>query len=225
MKCYTIAQVVNYVNMHKDFFRITKERACWADCTGFFRVSKLSTHEMKFFEFCKLDHTAQVFLPEAVKKSDLKKALKLTQNTKFTDFFDDASPEWTFMQVTPNRMLVFDQIVKNSMPKVEQKPTEVEELKTKIKELEEKLAKYNSTTERTICNYMTIKNGIATIHSDSLVCKSALHVFTDTYAEREQVRIEDVIEQYQQLAAVHNDIAANLKRAKFDGANYVQCKP
>ena len=154
MKCYTIAQVVNYVNMHKDFFGITKERACWADCTVPFRVSKLSTHyNMQLFELFTRDNTAQVFLPAAVKKSDFKKALKLTQNTKFTDFFD-GNQEWCFMQVTPNRMLVFDQIVKNTMPKVEQKPSEVEELKARIKELEGQLAQIKKVESRVLTPYM-----------------------------------------------------------------------
>ena len=219
MKCYTIAQVVNYVNMHKDFFGITKERACWADCTGFFRVSKLTTHEMQLFEFRKFDHTAQVFLPEAVKKSDLKKALKLTQNTKFTDFFDDVNQGWTFMQVTPNRMLVFDQIVKNSTPKVEQKPTEVEELKARIKELEGQLAQTKKAEPRVLTSYMTLDDDhVVHIDTNNPLGKLIYHykLTANWFYD-----IDEAIDSCEKVALGLNTLCAELKRAKANNATHV----
>lgn len=218
MKCYTIAQVVNYVNMHKDFFGITKERACWADCTGFFRVSKLSTHEMQLFEFRKFDHTAQVFLPEAVKKSDLKKALKLTQNTKFTDFFD-GDQNWEFMQVTPNRMLVFDQIVKNSMPKVEQKPTEVEELKARIKELEGQLAQAKKAEPRVLTSYMTLDDDhVVHIDTNNPLGKLIYHykLTANWFYD-----IDEAIDSCEKVALGLNTLCAELKRAKANNATHI----
>ena len=218
MKSYTIAQVVNYVNMHKDFFGITKERACWADCTGFFRVSKLSTHEMQLFEFRKFDHTAQVFLPEAVKKSDLKKALKLTQNTKFTDFFD-GDQNWEFMQVTPNRMLVFDQIVKNSMPKVEQKPTEVEELKARIKELEGQLAQAKKAEPRVLTSYMTLDDDhVVHIDTNNPLGKLIYHykLTANWFYD-----IDEAIDSCEKVALGLNTLCAELKRAKANNATHI----
>lgn len=219
MKSYTIAQVVNYVNMHKDFFGITKERACWADCTGFFRVSKLSTHEMQLFEFCKLDHTAQIFLPEAVKKSDLKKALKLTRNTKFTDFFDGVNQAWTFMQVTPNRMLVFDQIVKNSMPKVEQKPTEVEELKARIKELEGQLAQVKKAEPRVLTSYMTLDDDHV-VHIDTTNPLGKL-IYHYKLTNNKFYDIDEAIDHCEKVALGLNTLCAELKRAKANNATHI----
>ena len=220
MKCYTIAQVVNYVNMHKDFFGITKERACWTDCTGLFRVSKLSTqYEMQLFEFCKMDHTAQVFLPAAVKKSDLKKALNITKNTKFTDFFDITEQEWCFMQVTPNRMLVFDQIVKNTMPKVEHKPTEVEELKARIKELEGQLAQAKKAEPRVLTSYMTLDDDhVVHIDTNNPLGKLIYHyrVTNNTFYD-----IDEAIDSCEKVALGLNTLCAELKRAKANNAAYI----
>ena len=218
MKCYTIAQVVNYVNMHKDFFDITKERACWADCTGLFRVSKLNTNEMQLFEFCKMDHTAQVFLPVAIKKSDLKKALKLTQNTKFNDFFD-GNEDWAFMQVTPNRMLVFDQIVKNSMPKVEQKPTEVEELKARIKELEGQLAQVKKAEPRVLTSYMTLDDDhVVHIDTNNPLGKLIYHYKLTT---NKFYDIDEAIDHCEKVALGLNTLCAELKRAKANSATHI----
>ena len=219
MKCYTIAQVVNYVNMHKDFFGITKERACWADCTGFFRVSKLTTHEMRLFEFRKFDHTAQVFLPEAVKKSDLKKALKLTQNTKFTDFFD-GDQNWAFMQVTPNRMLVFDQIMQNTMPKEEvQKPTEVEELKARIKELEGQLAQAKKAKPRVLTSYMTLDDDhVVHIDTTNPLGKLIYHYKLTT---NKFYDLDEAIDHCEKVALGLNTLCAELKRAKANNATHI----
>lgn len=219
MKCYTIAQVVNYVNMHKDFFGITKERACWDDCTGFFRVSKLTTHEMRLFEFRKFDHTAQVFLPEAVKKSDLKKALKLTQNTKFTDFFD-GDQNWAFMQVTPNRMLVFDQIMQNTMPKEEvQKPTEVEELKAKIKELEGQLAQAKKAEPRVLTSYMTLDDDhVVHIDTTNPLGKLIYHYKLTT---NKFYDLDEAIDHCEKVALGLNTLCAELKRAKANNATHI----
>ena len=184
MSSKSVAAVINYVKVNREFFGFPAEqKITFSDCTKLFRVSKLNTHELQIFDGT--SSRAEVFLPACVEDLSLKEAIRKLKDVKYEDFFvsgfSGKQPNvWKFMSVTPNRIVMLDTI---------------------------------------------IKNGVATIHSDSLVCKSALHVFTDTYAEREQVRIEDVIENYQQLAAVHNDIAANLKRAKFDGADYVQCKP
>ena len=220
MKCYTIAQVVNYVNMHKDFFGITKERACWADCTGLFRVSKLSTqYNMQLFDFCKMDHTAQVFLPAAVKKSDLKKALNITKNTKFTDFFDITEQEWCFMQVTPNRMLVFDQIVKNTMPKVEQKPTEVEELKARIKELEGQLAQAKKAEPRVLTSYMTLDDDhVVHIDTNNPLGKLIYHykLTANWFYD-----IDEAIDCCEKVALGLNTLCAELKRAKANGATHI----
>lgn len=220
MKSYTIAQVVNYVNMHKEFFGITKERACWADCTGLFRVSKLSTqYNMQLFEFCKMDHTAQVFLPAAVKKADLKKALSITKNTKFTDFFDITEQEWCFMQVTPNRMLVFDQIVKNTMPKVEQKPTEVEELKARIKELEGQLAQAKKAEPRVLTSYMTLDNDhVVHIDTNNPLGKLIYHykLTNNTFYD-----IDEAIDHCEKVALGLNTLCAELKRAKANGATHI----
>ena len=224
MKCYTIAQVVNYVNMHKDFFGITKERACWADCTGFFRVSKLSTqYDMQLFEFCKMDHTAQVFLPAAVKKSDLKKALKLTQNTKFTDFRDIIEQEWCFMQVTPNRMLVFDQIVKNTMPQVlpnvEQKPSEVEELKARIKELEGQLAQVKKAEPRVLTSYMTLDDDhVVHIDTNNPLGKLIYHY---KLVNNKFYDIDEAIDHCEKVALGLNTLCAELKRAKANNATHI----
>lgn len=228
MSSKSVAAVINYVKVNREFFGFPAEqKITFSDCTKPFRISKLYTNELQIFDGTA--SRAEVFLPAWVEDLSLKEAIRKLKDVKYEDFFNGflgKQPDaWKFMSVTPNRIVMLDTIIKNGSTQTTDKSVELAEAQKKIKELEEKLAKYNSTTERTICNYMTIKNGVATIHSDSLVCKPALHVFTDTYAEREQVRIEDVIENYQQLAAVHNDIAANLKRAKFDGANYVQCKP
>ena len=229
MSSKSVAAVINYVKVNREFFGFPAEqKITFSDCTKLFRISKLNTHELQIFDGTV--SRAEVFLPAWVEDLSLKEAIRKLKDVKYEDFFVSGflgkQPDvWKFMSVTPNRIVMLDTIIKNGSTQVADKSVELAEAQKKIKELEEKLAKYNSTAERTICNYMTIKNGVATIHSDSLDCKSALHVFTDTYAEREQVKIEDVIENYQQLAAVHNDIAANLKRAKFDGANYVQCKP
>lgn len=220
MKCYTIAQVVNYVNMHKDFFGITKERACWADCTVPFRVSKLSTqYNMQLFEFHAFDHTAHVFLPAAVKKSDLKKALNITKNTKFTDFFDITEQEWCFMQVTPNRMLVFDQIVKNTMPKVEQKPTEVEELKARIKELEEQLAQTKKTEPRVLTSYMTLDDDhVVHIDTNNPLGKLIYHykLTNDKFYD-----IDEAIDHCEKVALGLNTLCAELKRAKANNATHI----
>lgn len=219
MKCYTIAQVVNYVNMHKDYFGITKERACWADCTGFFRVSKLTTHEMQLFEFCKFDHTAQVFLPEAVKKSDLKKALKLTQNTKFTDFFD-GDQNWAFMQVTPNRMLVFDQIMQNTMPKEEvQKPTEVEELKARIKELEGQLAQAKKAEPRVLTSYMTLDDDHV-VHIDTTNPLGKL-IYNYKLTTNKFYDLDEAIDHCEKVALGLNTLCAELKRAKANNATHI----
>lgn len=221
MKCYTIAQVVNYVNMHKDFFGITKERACWADCTGLFRVSKLSTqYNMQLFDFCKMDHTAQVFLPAAVKKSDLKKALNITKNTKFTDFFDITEQEWCFMRVTPNRMLVFDQIMQNTMPKEEvQKPTEVEELKARIKELEGQLAQYKKAEPRVLTSYMTLDDdNVVHIDTTNPLGKLIYHYKLTT---NKFYDIEEAIDHCEKVALGLNTLCAELKRAKANGATHL----
>lgn len=220
MKCYTIAQVVNYVNMHKDFFGITKERACWADCTGLFRVSKLSTqYNMQLFEFHAFDHTAQVFLPAAVKKSDLKKALNITKNTKFTDFFDITEQEWCFMQVTPNRMLVFDQIVKNTMPKVEQKPTEVEELKARIKELEEQLAQTKKAEPRVLTSYMTLDDDhVVHIDTNNPLGKLIYHY---KLTANKFYDIDEAIDHCEKVALGLNTLCAELKRAKANNATHI----
>lgn len=219
MKCYTIAQVVNYVNMHKDYFGITKERACWADCTGFFRVSKLTTHEMQLFEFRKFDHTAQVFLPEAVKKSDLKKALKLTQNTKFTDFFD-GDQNWAFMQVTPNRMLVFDQIMQNTMPKEEvQKPTEVEELKARIKELEGQLAQAKKAEPRVLTSYMTLDDDHV-VHIDTTNPLGKL-IYNYKLTTNKFYDLDEAIDHCEKVALGLNTLCAELKRAKANNATHI----
>lgn len=220
MKSYTIAQVVNYVNMHKDFFGITKERACWADCTATFRVSKLSIrYNMQLFEHCKLDNTAQVFLPAAVKKSDLKKALKITKNTKFTDFLDNAEQVWCFMQVTPNRMLVFDQIVKNTMPMVEQKPTEVEELKARIKELEEQLAQVKKAEPRVLTAYMTLdENHVIHIDTSNPLGKLIYHY---KLRNNEFYDLDEAIDHCEKVALGLNTLCAELKRAKANGATHI----
>lgn len=220
MKSYTIAQVVNYVNMHKEFFGITKERACWADCTVPFRVSKLSTqYDMQLFEFCSFDHTAQVFLPKAVKKSDLKKALSITKNTKFTDFRDILEQEWCFMQVTPNRMLVFDQIAKNTMPKIEQKPTEVEELKARIKELEGQLAQYKKAEPRVLTSYMTLDNDhVVHIDTNNPLGKLIYHykLTNNTFYD-----IDEAIDHCEKVALGLNTLCAELKRAKANSATHI----
>lgn len=220
MKSYTIAQVVNYVNMHKEFFGITKERACWADCTVPFRVSKLSTqYDMQLFEFCSFDHTAQVFLPKAVKKSDLKKALSITKNTKFTDFRDILEQEWCFMQVTPNRMLVFDQIAKNTMPKVEQKPTEVEELKARIKELEGQLAQVKKAEPRVLTSYMTLDNDhVVHIDTTNPLGKLIYHykLTNNTFYD-----IDEAIDHCEKVALGLNTLCAELKRAKANSATHI----
>lgn len=220
MKSYTIAQVVNYVNMHKDFFGITKERACWADCTVPFRVSKLSRqYDMQLFEFCSMDHTAQVFLPKAVKKSDLKKALSITKNTKFTDFRDILEQEWCFMQVTPNRMLVFDQIAKNTMPKIEQKPTEVEELKARIKELEGQLAQYKKAEPRVLTSYMTLDDDhVVHIDTNNPLGKLIYHykLTNDQFYD-----IDEAIDHCEKVALGLNTLCAELKRAKANNATHI----
>ena len=220
MKSYTIAQVVNYVNMHKEFFGITKERACWADCTVPFRVSKLSTqYDMQLFEFCSFDHTAQVFLPKAVKKSDLKKALSITKNTKFTDFRDILEQEWCFMQVTPNRMLVFDQIAKNTMPKVEQKPTEVEELKARIKELEGQLAQYKKAEPRVLTAYMTLDDDhVVHIDTTNPLGKLIYHYKLTT---NKFYDLDEAIDHCEKVALGLNTLCAELKRAKANGATHL----
>lgn len=220
MKSYTIAQVVNYVNMHKDFFGITKERACWADCTVPFRVSKLSRqYDMQLFEFCSMDHTAQVFLPKAVKKSDLKKALSITKNTKFTDFRDILEQEWCFMQVTPNRMLVFDQIVKNTMPQIEQKPTELEEAKAKIKELEAKLAQYKQAEPRVLTSYMTLDNDHV-VHIDTTNPLGKL-IYHYKLGNNQFYNIDEAIDHCEKVALGLNTLCAELKRAKANGATHI----
>ena len=220
MKSYTIAQVVNYVNMHKEFFGITKERACWADCTVPFRVSKLSTqYDMQLFEFCSFDHTAQVFLPKAVKKSDLKKALSITKNTKFTDFRDILEQEWCFMQVTPNRMLVFDQIAKNTMPKVEQKPTEVEELNARIKELEGQLAQYKKAEPRVLTAYMTLDDDhVVHIDTNNPLGKLIYHykLTANWFYD-----IDEAIDSCEKVALGLNTLCAELKRAKANSATHI----
>lgn len=220
MKSYTIAQVVNYVNMHKDFFGITKERACWADCTVPFRVSKLSRqYDMQLFEFCSMDHTAQVFLPKAVKKSDLKKALSITKNTKFTDFRDILEQEWCFMQVTPNRMLVFDQIAKNTMPKIEQKPTEVEELKARIKELEGQLAQAKKAEPRVLTSYMTLDDDhVVHIDTNNPLGKLIYHykLTNDKFYD-----IDEAIDHCEKVALGLNTLCAELKRAKANSATHI----
>lgn len=220
MKSYTIAQVVNYVNMHKDFFGITKERACWADCTVPFRVSKLSRqYDMQLFEFCSMDHTAQVFLPKAVKKSDLKKALSITKNTKFTDFRDILEQEWCFMQVTPNRMLVFDQIVKNTMPQIEQKPTELEEAKAKIKELEAKLAQYKQAEPRVLTSYMTLDNDHV-VHIDTTNPLGKL-IYHYKLGNNQFYNIDEAIDHCEKVALGLNTLCAELKRAKANSATHI----
>lgn len=220
MKSYTIAQVVNYVNMHKEFFGITKERACWADCTVPFRVSKLSRqYDMQLFEFCSMDHTAQVFLPKAVKKSDLKKALSITKNTKFTDFRDILEQEWCFMQVTPNRMLVFDQIAKNTMPKVEQKPTEVEELKARIKELEGQLAQAKKAEPRVLTSYMTLDDDhVVHIDTNNPLGKLIYHykLTANWFYD-----IDEAIDSCEKVALGLNTLCAELKRAKANNATHI----
>lgn len=220
MKSYTIAQVVNYVNMHKEFFGITKERACWADCTVPFRVSKLSTqYDMQLFEFCSMDHTAQVFLPKAVKKSDLKKALSITKNTKFTDFRDILEQEWCFMQVTPNRMLVFDQIAKNTMPKIEQKPTEVEELKARIKELEGQLAQAKKAEPRVLTSYMTLDDDhVVHIDTNNPLGKLIYHykLTANWFYD-----IDEAIDSCEKVALGLNTLCAELKRAKANSATHI----
>lgn len=220
MKSYTIAQVVNYVNMHKEFFGITKERACWADCTVPFRVSKLSRqYDMQLFEFCSMDHTAQVFLPKAVKKFDLKKALSITKNTKFTDFRDILEQEWCFMQVTPNRMLVFDQIAKNTMPKVEQKPTEVEELKARIKELEGQLAQAKKAEPRVLTSYMTLDDDhVVHIDTNNPLGKLIYHykLTANWFYD-----IDEAIDSCEKVALGLNTLCAELKRAKANNATHI----
>jgi len=223
MKSYTIAQVVNYVNMHKDFFGITKERACWADCTVPFRVSKLSRqYDMQLFEFCSMDHTAQVFLPKAVKKSDLKKALSITKNTKFTDFRDILEQEWCFMQVTPNRMLVFDQIAKNTMPQImpqKTEPTEVEELKERIKYLEGELAQYKKAEPRVLTAYMTLDNDHV-VHID---VKNPLGKLIYHYKLTDGAfyDIDEAIDHCEKVALGLNTLCAELKRAKANSATHI----
>jgi len=223
MKSYTIAQVVNYVNMHKDFFGITKERACWADCTVPFRVSKLSRqYDLQLFEFCRMDHTAQVFLPKAVKKSDLKKALSITKNTKFTDFRDILEQEWCFMQVTPNRMLVFDQIAKNTMPQImpqKTEPTEVEELKERIKYLEGELAQYKKAEPRVLTAYMTLDNDhVVHIDTNNPLGKLIYHykLTNDKFYD-----IDEAIDHCEKVALGLNTLCAELKRAKANGATHI----
>ena len=224
MKSYTIAQVVNYVNQHKDFFGITKERACWADCTGPFRVSKLSRqYDLQLFEFHSMDHTAYVFLPAAVKKSDLKKALNITKNTKFTDFRDSLEQEWCFMQVTPNRMLVFDQIVKNTMPqllpeKIAQ-PTEVEELKARIKELEGQLAQYKKAEPRVLTSYMTLDNDhVVHIDTNNPLGKLIYHY---KLVNNKFYDIDEAIDHCEKVALGLNTLCAELKRAKANSATHI----
>lgn len=232
MSSKSVAAVINYVKVNHEFFGFPAEqKITFSDCTKLFRVSKLNTRELQIFDGT-VSH-AEVFLPAWVEDLSLKEAIRKLKDVKYEDFFFNGFVAgkypnvWKFMPVTSNRIVMLDTIIKNGNTNSQDtdKSVELAEAQKKIKELEEKLAKYNNNTERTICKYMTIKNGVATIHSDSLVCKPALHVFTDSYDADAHVRIDDVIENYQLVAAVHNDIAANLKRAKFDGANYVQCKP
>jgi hypothetical protein len=166
-----------------------------------------------------MDHTAQVFLPAAVKKSDLKKALKLTQNTKFTDFFDDVNQGWTFMQVTPNRMLVFDQIVKNSMPKVEQKPTEVEELKARIKELEGQLAQVKKAEPRVLTSYMTLDDDhVVHIDTNNPLGKLIYHY---KLVNNKFYDINEAIDHCEKVALGLNTLCAELKRAKANNATHI----
>ena len=158
-------------------------------------------------------------MPAAVKKSDLKKALNITKNTKFTDFFDITEQEWCFMQVTPNRMLVFDQIVKNTMPKVEQKLTEVEELKARIKELEGQLAQVKKAEPRVLTSYMTLDdNHVVHIDTNNPLGKLIYHykltnnMFYD---------IDEAIDHCEKVALGLNTLCAELKRAKANNAAYI----
>ena len=85
MRSMSIAAVVNYVNTHKDYFGIKQAKATFSDCTGLFRMSKLSTKEMQLFRYCACDNTAEAFLPKSIQKADLKTSLNKTKNAKLSD--------------------------------------------------------------------------------------------------------------------------------------------
>lgn len=218
MKCYTIAQVVNYVNTHKEYFGIKQAKATFSDCTGLFRVSKLSTKEMQLFRYCACDSTAEAFLPKVIVDANLKTALNKTKNAKFTDFFDNTE-DWTFMRVTPNRMLVFDQIMQNTMPKEEQKPTEVEELRARIKELEGQLAQYKKAEPRVLTNYMTLDdNHVVHIDVTNPLGKLIYHY---KFTNNKFYDIDEAIKHCETVALGLNTLCAELKRAKANGATHL----
>lgn len=218
MKSMSIAAVVNYVNTHKEYFGIKQAKATFSDCTGLFRVSKLSTKEMQLFRYCACDSTAEAFLPKSIQKADLKTSLNKTKNAKFTDFFDNAE-DWTFMRVTPNRMLVFDQIMQNTMPKEEQKPTEVEELQARIKDLEGQLAQYKKAEPRVLTSYMTLDDDhVVHIDTTNPLGKLIYHYKLTT---NKFYDLDEAIDHCEKVALGLNTLCAELKRAKANGATHL----
>ena len=219
MRSMSIAAVVNYVNTHKDYFGIKQAKATFSDCTGLFRMSKLSTKEMQLFRYCACDNTAEVFLPDSIQKADLKTSLNKTKNAKFTDFFDNTQ-DWTFMRVTPNRMLVFDQIMQNTMPKEEvQKPTEVETLQARIKELEGQLAQYKKAEPRVLTSYMTLDDDhVVHIDTTNPLGKLIYHYKLTT---NKFYDLDEAIDHCEKVALGLNTLCAELKRAKANGATHL----
>ena len=219
MRSMSIAAVVNYVNTHKDYFGIKQAKATFSDCTGLFRMSKLSTKEMQLFRYCACDNTAEAFLPKSIQKADLKTSLNKTKNAKFTDFFDNTE-DWTFMRVTPNRMLVFDQIMQNTMPKEEvQKPTEVETLQARIKELEGQLAQYKKAEPRVLTSYMTLDDDhVVHIDTTNPLGKLIYHYKLTT---NKFYDLDEAIDHCEKVALGLNTLCAELKRAKANGATHL----
>lgn len=231
MSSATIGQVVNYVKMHPEFFGLPIDKKVqFSECMSKFRVSLFNTKEMQLFDFYKFDHTARVFLPKLVKKYKLSEALVKVKDIRFEDFLnDDSDIEWEFMQVTPNRMIIFDRILKNSTYEIDKTPIaplkavkvvdpELVKAQEKIKELEAKLAQYKQDEPRVITNYIALKGTVAEVD----VGNSIGHMMYHFNLNNGTYDIQEAIDKLDSIAAGLMEVARNLERAQYNGAKTVR---
>lgn len=234
MSSRTIASVINYVKCNREFFGFpVDQKITFEDCIQKFRISKTRIDKLQIFDYQNYG-TARVFLPAWIEKLSLKEATRKLKDVKFTDFFDGFNgkhpDDWKFMLVSPNRIVFLDMIIRNTMPTTIKEldfentvaNEELEKANEKIKQLEAELAELKKAKPRVMCDYMMFEGDTATIDLKHDIGSVALKVNTGVFNGTLPSKIDNVIENYQLVAAELNDIANNLKRAKLNGVEFVK---
>jgi hypothetical protein len=241
-------RVYDFVKTHHRFFKVNIEDSLHeADACK--SVELAHGKSLCFFSFNYNGYNdACVYLPEVACKKGitLKRAINAVKDIGLTNNFilSPDGEKWRWYPVTTNRLAVLHYLISAfEEAQVEKgvdsliganrdKLSTINALQARIKELEAQLVEQkNKDTVTNICDYIQVKQNIAFVDTSNSIgadFEVAITNFNDVDIYQagndtcdECNKIDFIIDKCRNTAAVLNDVADNLNRAKAKGATHV----